>query len=313
MERIFQQLSPLFAREMNVSSWSAPSSKFAPAELLRNIRSAAKNEADVYHVTGDIHYVVMGLPRRRTVLTIHDCVFLYNASGFKRRLLKWILLDMPVRRSRLVTTISEATKKDILKFSGCSPDKVVVIPDPVSDGIYYRPAEFNQNKPVLLFVGTTENKNLLRAAAALEGLSCRLDIVGRLSAEQEQALSRHKIEYTAKAGLSDGEIADKYAQSDIVLFPSVFEGFGLPVVEGQQAGRPVITSNLDPMRDVAGKGACLVDPYDVWSIRDGVVRVIRDGEYRQQLVREGFANVRRYSAGEVAGQYLACYDQLLNS
>ncbi|WP_431212334.1 glycosyltransferase family 4 protein [Puia sp. P3] len=313
MERIFMQLSPLIARRMKVISWSAPYSKFAPAELFRNIRAAGKNRADIYHVTGDIHYVVMGLPRRRTVLTIHDCVFLYQASGLKRKLLKWILLDMPVRRSSLVTTISEATKKDILNFSDCPPEKVVVIPDPVSDSIYYRPAEFGQNKPVLLFVGTTENKNLLRVAAALEGLSCRLDIVGRLSAEQEQALSTHRIEYTAKAGLSDEEIADKYAQSDIVLFPSTFEGFGLPIVEGQKAGRPVITSDLDPMRETAGKGACLVDPYDTASIRQGVIRVIEDKAYREMLVQDGLANVQRFSAERVASQYLACYEQLLNS
>jgi glycosyltransferase involved in cell wall biosynthesis len=312
MERIFQQLSPLLAREMNVSSWSAPSSRFAPAELLRNICSAAKSRADVYHITGDIHYVVMGLPHRRTVLTIHDCVFLYQASGLKRKLLKWILLDMPVRRSRLITTISEATKRDILKFSGCPAEKIVVIPDPVSDSIYYQPDEFDQNKPVVLFVGTNENKNLLRVAAALEGLSCRLDIVGRLSAGQEQALLRHRIEYTAKAGLSDQEIAEKYVQSDMVIFPSTFEGFGLPIVEGQKAGRPVVTSDLDPMKETAGKGACLVDPYDIGSIRAGTLRVINDKAYRDQLVQEGFANVERFTAERVANQYLACYDSIIN-
>lgn len=313
MERIFHQLDPLLGNRINVSRWYAGHSRFAPGHLLSNIRSASKNKADVYHVTGDVHYVVLGLPSRRVLLTIHDCVFLYRSTGLKRKLLKWILLDLPVRRSRLITTISEATKRDVIKYTGCAEDKVVVIPDPVNDTIYHVEADFREDNPILLFIGTTINKNLPRVASALEGIRCRLDIVGKLSGDQEEALRRYKIQFSSQAGLSDQEMAGKYVNADIILFPSTFEGFGLPIVEGQKAGRVVITSNLDPMKETAGGAACLIDPFDSASIRAGVIQIIRDKAYREQLIRDGLINAERFNAESIAGKYLACYDKIINS
>jgi glycosyltransferase involved in cell wall biosynthesis len=312
IERVFRQIIPFIGPEMSVIEWTAPFAKASPADIAGNIRAAGKCRADVYHVTGDIHYIVASLPRRLTMLTIHDCVFLYSATGIKRRILKWLLLDMPVRRCRLITTISEATKKDILRFTGCPPEKVVVIPDPVADTIRYIPAPFRSQEPVILFVGITDNKNLIRTAEALGGIPCRLHIVGKLSPPQEEALIRHGIRYTSCSGLSDEEMATQYADADLVLFPSTFEGFGLPIVEGQKAGRPVITSDISPMRETAGAGACLADPYDIAAIRQAVMRVIGDAAYREQLVQAGFLNITRFSPAAVAKEYISCYKRLLN-
>jgi glycosyltransferase involved in cell wall biosynthesis len=217
IERIFQQLEPLLSQYVTITCWKAAYAEFVPHKLLSNIWAAKKYTADIYHVTGDIHYVVIGLPRRRTLLTIHDCVFLYTATGIKRRLLKWLLLDIPVRRCRLITTISEATKSDILRHTGCSPEKLVVIPDPIAGSIYYVPAIFNELQPVILFVGTTSNKNLPLTAAALKNISCRMDIIGILSAEQQQALDDNGILYRLYSGLSDQEMAARYAEADIVF------------------------------------------------------------------------------------------------
>src|ERR1700743_1344476 len=167
IERIFQQLEPELQKHIRVSKWVA---KYAsPKKILANLRDVRKIKADVYHITGDIHYIALGLPRRRPLLTIHDCIFLYSSKGIKRKILKWLFLDMPVRRASLVTTISDATRQDILKNTNCPEDKIIVVPNPVDHTIRHIPAVFRDKEPVLLFIGSTPNKTLERVIAALEG------------------------------------------------------------------------------------------------------------------------------------------------
>jgi len=91
---------------------------------------------------------------------------------------------------------------------------------------------------------------------------------------------------------------------------STYEGFGLPIVEANAVGRPVITSNVCSMPEVAGDAAFLVDPFDVEDIRRGVLLLINDSHLRRDLVRRGFLNVRRFSIESVATQYRSLYDEL---
>jgi glycosyltransferase involved in cell wall biosynthesis len=212
----------------------------------------------------------------------------------------------------MVTTISEATKSDIVRFTGCSPEKIRVIPNPIRENIVYVARSFNQDKPRILFVGITPNKNLPRVVRALSGLACHLRIIGVVPQDAAAVLDAQNIDYSSAAGLTDDEMAAEYINADILLFPSLYEGFGLPIVEAQKTGRVVITSDRSPMKEVAGEGACLVDPESETAIRNGVIRVMEDAGYRQRLVEAGRENAERFNTSVIAMQYLSCYRELLH-
>jgi glycosyltransferase involved in cell wall biosynthesis len=312
IEKIFFQVAELLEKQLDIKKAFVPEYTSSIGAALKNIRWMRKQKADIYHVTGDIHYAVLGCPRKKTILTIHDCVFMYQTKGLKRLVMHRLFLKWPVRYCRLVTTISEQSRRDIIKFTGCAPSKVVVIPNPSGQIFKYRERTFNKQRPIFLFVGTTQNKNLVRAAEALSGISCVLDIIGPVPEEQARLMDRLQLTWRQSSKLTEEQLVMKYAEADALLFPTTFEGFGLPILEAQLTGLPVITSNLSPMKDVAGEGACLVDPYNVESIREGVLRVMNEPGYRDSLINRGLENSRLYSPEKIAGKYLDQYMTILD-
>jgi glycosyltransferase involved in cell wall biosynthesis len=188
-----------------------------------------------------------------------------------------------------------------------------VIPNPVDEHIYYQEKEFNAGNPTILFIGSTPNKNLDRIIQSLSGIPCVLEIVGQIPEAELALLKKYNVLFRQSAQLDEAEMASRYAASDIIMFPSLYEGFGLPILEGQKAGRPVLTSNISPMKEVAGEGACLVDPYDPESIRSGVKKIISDDDFRNKIIKKGFENLRQYEVTNIADQYLKLYTSIINS
>lgn len=280
---------------------------------VRNILWARRNAGPVNHIAGDVHYLALGLPKHRTILTIADCVSLIRNRGLKKWLLRLFWYRLPVRRATLVTTISEFTKQQLLKFVNCDPSKIHPIHCPISDGFKARPKPFDARQPVILQVGTGWNKNLCRVARALEGMPCKLEIIGPLDGRHRNELSKAGIDFSAHDSVSAEALVSLYEQCDLLVFASTYEGFGLPIIEAQAVGRPVITSNLCSMPEVAGEGACFVDPLDVESIRNGVVNVVENAEYRESLVSLGFINVKRFSGRILAGRFARVYWNLNDS
>ena len=158
---------------------------------------------------------------------------------------------------------------------------------------------------------TGENKNLLRIAEALQGIPCHLRVIGRLSREQASRLQACGVDFTAAEHLERQQMVQEYRDCDIMLLASLAEGFGLPILEAQATGRPVVTSSVPPMPEVAGEGACYVDPLCVDSIRAGLLRVRDDAAARQRWIAEGFRNVERFRPAVVARQYAALYEELM--
>lgn len=279
---------------------------------LYNLIEAPFRQGTINHIAGDVHYLALSLPKRRTVLTILDCVAPRATNGLRRLALVLLWYKLPVKRCAAVTVISEFTKREVLQHVQCDPGRITVIHCPVSPRFLPCPKPFRVECPIILQVGTGRNKNIPRVGEALGGLRCHLDIVGRLNEAQREALSRHAVSYSESWDLTPEQMVDRYRRCDMVVFASTYEGFGLPIVEANATGRPVITSNICSMPEVAGSAACLVDPFDCSSIRQGILRVINDPDYRSHLVTQGFENVKRFSVGRIAAQYAALYREVLS-
>jgi glycosyltransferase involved in cell wall biosynthesis len=274
---------------------------------LYNTIEAAFRQGDVNHITGEVHYLAILLRKNKTILTIHDLVFLQHPSPISRKILKYFWLTLPVKRAGFVTAVSEATKSEIIRHTDCSPSKITVVPTCIGAHFTRVDKPFNATKPVILQIGTAENKNYIRMAKALEGINCRLEIVGMPSGAYLQVLEACKIDFKVSSHLSDAEMLQKYVDCDLLLFASTYEGFGMPIIEANTVGRVVVTSNVSSMPEVAGAAACLVDPLDVVSIKAGIGKVIRDEDYRCQLIEAGYDNCKRFQTSKVSQQYTDLY------
>jgi len=312
IERLFdgirRNLSPAIKARVYVCPF--PSRGLLPR--LRNALDARRHAGKhVCHVTGDIHYLALALPRGKTVLTIHDCAVLHRLKGWRRELVRKLWFEWPIRSSAITTAISATTRDDLLNWLPAGlQDRIRVVPNCVGSEFVPHHKEFNAERPVLLQIGTGWNKNIERVIEALRGLKCRLEIVGPLSREQLALLESAGIEFVSLGRVNDRELVEAYRRCDALIFASLSEGFGLPVVEAQAVGRPVITTKRGALAEVAGDGAVFVDPESSASIREAVEKIISDPDLRNAVIEAGFANVRRYQAGAIAAQYEAIYQEL---
>lgn len=277
------------------------------------VLEARRRQGDLNHVVGDVNFLALLLPRDRTIVTIHDCEFMERASAVKRWIYRWVWLELPARRAALVVVPTHGVREDLQRYTSVDPAKVRVIPMPVDPRFRPSPMRGGPSEPVILQVGTRPNKNLERVIRALEGIPCRLIVLGELTQEQRGLLGRCGVRVEEHVSLSHDEVPELYGESDLVVFASTKEGFGLPIAEAQASGRPVVAGDRPPLPEVAGEGACLVDPYDVGSIRAGIERVLGDAPYRERLIAEGLRNVDRFEAGKIAEAHAALYDEVLAS
>src|SRR5438067_4573564 len=203
-------------------------------DTLRNLFFFRKKTADIYHITGHIHYMTMLFARRNTVLSIMDVRFLYAKRGLRRWLLKKLYLDWPVNRLDFITAISEEIKTEIVRHTGCDEQKIRVLDLPLFIEIESeKPAPSDHRKPIILQVGTMKNKNIPTLAKAIRDIDCKLRIIGRLDAVQASMLEENKIEFENAYELSDEQMRNEYRSADLVAFCSTHEGFGLPIIEAQ--------------------------------------------------------------------------------
>ncbi len=274
---------------------------------------AKNHQADINHITGDIHFIAPFLKKNKTILTVHDIRAAKYGNIFRRSLLRFFWFSIPLRTVKFITVISEFTKQELIKHFKIKPSKIFIINNCISDNYTFQKTKLLGKKPVILQIGTKENKNLQRVINAIQDIECKLVIIGQLTPKQSKILKEKNIDYQNFYNLTEQEMINKYTESDIVLFASIYEGFGMPIIEANAIGRPVITSNLEPMNSVAGNAALLVNPFSVDDIREGLDKLINDEGLRNELISNGLENVKQFRAKTIAQQYSKLYAKISES
>lgn len=277
--------------------------------------AALRFRTQVVHVVGDVHYLVWFRRRRGTILTILDCVGLQRLTGLRRYLFWFAWYWWPARRTQHVTTISSYSKREIVKHTGLPEGRITVIPPPLSPEFAYyignAPDPTRRPQPArILQIGTKKTKNVPRVIEALRGLDVVLVIVGKVDEGLLDQITASGIRCEMKEALSREELLHEYRNASVLSFVSLYEGFGMPIIEAQACGCPVVTSGLCAMPEAAGRGALIVDPRSASEIRTAVIALLSDRQLVTTLVEEGFSNARRYALSHVARQYAALYDSV---
>lgn len=281
---------------------------------LISILRVNRYSSQINHITGDVYYLALGLPSKTTILTIHDVGhYEMTLKGTKRLIYKWIWLSLPFRKAGHITAISNFTKTKLIKLFGINEEKIKVIYNPLPDGYHIIPKEFNKEKPVILQIGAGRNKNIEGLVEAVKGISCKLLLIGFPNKQIISRLNLNGTEFEYRSNLTAQELYTAYSEADLLFFASWYEGFGVPIIEAQAVGRPVITSNICSMPEVAGQGALLVDPGNIDSIREGILRIIHDPILRKNLIEAGLRNIQRFDREQIAAQYVALYKEVLTA
>jgi glycosyltransferase involved in cell wall biosynthesis len=306
IELLFDKISEnVKASGIEVEKW------YKPVSNLKAIFVVRKLQADVYHITGDCYFLSLFLPWNRTIMTIHDIgMYKNHPKTLKSRIFALVSFILPLKLLRFSTAISELTKQDLVKILGINPTKIKVIRNPLVLPLKFMPKLFNQKCPTILQIGTGEHKNLIGLIKAVKDMNCYIDIIGRPSQDLITLMNNYNLNYQVSSNLSNDEILEKYHNCDLVYFASYSEGFGLPILEAQATGRPVITSDREPMKTICSNGGALVNPDNHGDISKAINHIMSDENYRRSLIENGLANVKRFDINDIVNQYIETYHSI---
>jgi glycosyltransferase involved in cell wall biosynthesis len=275
--------------------------------------------------------------KKKTVVTVHDCTPLVLPQSYPpgvRGKIKFYLQRMSLKGVSAVIADSESSKKDIVRFLGV-PEKKIKVIYLAADRQYQKISQsgkwpslirkkYNPGENFILYVGDINpNKNLPRLIRTFAGLpqDYNLVLVGKAFKNPRLAEVKSLNWLIRELGLQkrirfpgfvpDKELVKIYNLAKVFCLPSLYEGFGFPILEAMACGCPVVTANTSSMPEVAGEAAVLVDPNSEKSILEGLRKIIENSDLRNQLIDKGFKRAEEFSWQKTAQETIAVYREVL--
>ncbi|GAF04923.1 glycosyltransferase family 4 protein [Saccharicrinis fermentans] len=327
IEKVFEQVIAHMPKDIEPVIYKLKNGTNGWWGRLKALWEVWRNRGGINHITGDITFVALALPKKGLVVTFHDMESLAQYKGWRFMILKYLWVNIPVRRAQEVTVISEHTKKQLLQWTGCNSNKITVIHNPLPENINYCPKNLNVLCPTILVMGTKANKNvegIFKAVYLLKKqwlekkrtelgtkylpVGIKLLVVGDLNPEQKALSKQYKLDVDNLVQVPYEQIMHAYQSCDLLCFPSFYEGFGLPIIEAQAIGRPVITSDFGAMKEIAGAGALLVDPHDCHQIAAAIEALLHNPTQRNKVIAEGLRNIQQFKVNHISSLYKQLYE-----
>lgn len=292
----------------------------------------SKNNIDIFH--GLSHALPYGIEKTGipSVVTIHDLIFLRFPEYYQK--IDLIMYQSVYRsscnRATKIIAISKQTKSDLINYFDIEPSKIEVIYQSCDNRFYDRVTEaqkftvqlkFSLPDKFILCVGTIENrKNQLAILQAVteKKIAATIVILGKPTAyihQLNQFISENGIQKQVMFlhNTNFAELQTIYQMAELLIYPSFFEGFGLPVIEAQASGCPVITSNISSLPEAGGDGALYINPADISEIGHSIYNILSDKQLKTNLIQDGTANAELFSEKYVAKSLMKLYCELRES
>lgn len=293
---------------------------------------AFRKKVDLLHVPAFSGPVLRTCPM---VLTVHDLMYTKHPEWLPTQRSRWywgVWIPLTARWATAVITPSHFTKRDLIELAHVSPDRVHVVPEAIDPLFLTRPSgepartsasRLVGKAPYLLYVGSVDSRKDWRALMQAFALlltrmpEVRLVIVGHIIQGRSQIHEHIRACNVTDAVIctgyvDDAELAGLYAGASLFVYPSWFEGFGLPLLEAMAMGVPVISYRTSSIPEVVGDAAILIDPpFDYKDLADAMEQMLTDRLYCSGLVEKGSHRVKQFSWERAAGETMAVYERCL--
>lgn len=284
---------------------------FLSGNFLNDLKNIRKLNPDIIHITGDIHYFGIFFNKKKVILTIHDIGHYRNLRFIKKIVYRLIWFELPLLLYSYILFDSEITKKRVLSNFFFKPKNSKIVH--LCRGIESKKKNFKRHDKDLriLQIGTLPHKNLTNLIEACSKLNdVKLYIVGKIHERDIHLLRKYNIVYKNFTNTTNDVIEDLYLNSDLLTFLSLHEGFGLPVIEAQFHGLPVICSNIEPLTEIAGSGAIFLDPNKPSELRSMILKIQSNKVSLKKISLDGLENSKRFDIGAVSDNHLHVYRQV---